>query len=441
MPCGRSSIIVFVAALTVASFINSPICNKDYQEWIDIASGSTMILNGGGSMVTDSFSSKGRLNNTTTIPVDIGLDALMEHNYPLKPISKVLPHRLYIIYGLESSGTTFMSKTIASALGIQENPRNDIFETKDHQTHVHHISLPWGLVPRGHWGFQERFIEPLPTVPVFYPNICRVGSVGRGPPQLQLPPEECRDIMRDPVLTQPYRYFVNMTANILWYRERGVRVYPIMVVRDPLLHFRGIIKQHCSNVTAAYQQYEQGREIMMETIEKGLKPIILSYETMLTLQKSYLRRLYHQLGIQSDYMPGFRNGNTKYVSPNDKPRPHVETQLMGEDAPPPPRKVFRTDPLRPPASLWDRPYPRGTTNRADQIPRLSSIIETDIHTRQVPGIPRLKGTIKRPNPGFFRSAGMKIHAGPQKTGLSGSKIRVGRPNVPPIRARTNTVAN
>jgi hypothetical protein len=36
----------------------------------------------------------------------------------------------------------------------------------------------------------------------------------------------------------------------------------VVVVRDPYLHFRGIVKTDCPNEMAAYQQYKQGVEIL-----------------------------------------------------------------------------------------------------------------------------------------------------------------------------------
>jgi hypothetical protein len=239
-------------------------------------------------------------------------------------------------------------------------------ETKDYQDHVHHISLPWGIVQKGKWGHTTQYSVPLPMVPVFYPKVCQVkAAVGTAPPSLQPPPKKfCNEIMGEQVMTRPHRFFVNMTTNIQWYRERGVRVYPIMVVRDPMMHFQGIVKRsggHCPNATAAYQQFEQGRAIMVETVEKGLKPIIISYETMLTLQKPYLQDLYDQLGIQTTFFPSFRNGNTKYLSPNGKPHPYVELELMKEDAPPP-KKYLPANNFRPPPSPQGQ-RPVGKTNR------------------------------------------------------------------------------
>ena len=298
----------------------------------------------------------------------------MTHGYPLHPVSEVLPRRLFLIYGLESSGTTFTAKAIAVALGIEPaKTRNDFLETEDNHDHVQHISLPWGAIKPGEWGFSTRYSEPLPMLPVFYPKPCQMNpvfAVKNGKPQgpqLRPPPKVCQDFMDDQVLTRPHRFFINMTTHITWYRERGVLVYPIMVVRDPALHMKGITDQrlgHTPNDAAAYVQYKTGRAIMVETIEKGLNPIIISYETMLTLQRPYLCQLYETLGIETDFLPTFKNGNTKYLKQGTGVEggfDDVEMALMKEDGSQP-----RDIPpgLRPRVG---RPIPMGVTLRASDL--------------------------------------------------------------------------
>lgn len=386
--------LVVVIVLSIASLF-PPTCLKDYQELVKLADFgiheflTTSLMSSSSSSLASSpwsnaslWFSAGQITppNRTAV-VDVGWEAQREHGYPLEPVSAVLPRRLFLIYGLESSGTTFTARTIAQALGIDPEKKGDFMETKGNQDHVHHISLPWGWVGRGKYGFETQFSVPLPMVPVMYPKQCQMKPTpGRNPPSLKPPPSKaCEEIMGDKVMTRPHRFFVNMTTNIQWYRERGVRVYPIMVVRDPMLHLQGIVKKkggHVPNNQAAYQQYEQGRAIMVETVEKGLKPIIVSYETMLTIQKPYLQQLYAQLGIKSNFFPSFRNGNTKYLSLPGKPHPYVELELMKEDAPPPKQKIFLANNFRPPNRLDQRP--RGTTNRRGQ-PRTSQ--QTGAHAR------------------------------------------------------------
>ena len=40
--------------------------------------------------------------------------------------------------------------------------------------------------------------------------------------------------------------------------------------------------------------------------------LLVSYETLMTLQGSYTKQIYEALGIESDHIPMFRDGNSKY---------------------------------------------------------------------------------------------------------------------------------
>jgi hypothetical protein len=103
-----------------------------------------------------------------------------------------------------------------------------------------------------------------------------------------------------------------------------------------MFHFSGILAPypgHCRNPEKAYEQYEQGRAIMAEALNSGVQPLIVSYETLLTLQMPYLQQIYFQLGIVSKHRPDFVNGNTKKLYPgrSHEPVPHVEQELIRQD--------------------------------------------------------------------------------------------------------------
>lgn len=360
-----SAVLALVVFLSFAGVLFPPMCLRDHHRWMhtideslgnppDAATMTVMLyskipLHDLLSNTTSSCYPRGRRNeNGTTSRIDVALKAQMTHGYPLHPVSEVLPRRVFVVYGLESSGTTFTAKTIALALGIEhQNIQGDFVETEDTRDHVQHISLPFGHIKEGYWGYTTRFSEPLPMIPVLYPKPCQMDPVyyleekEQGGPTLQSPPKVCQDFMEDQVLTRPHRFFVNMTTHITWYRERGILVYPIMVVRDPALHMAGITdrrKGHTPDDAAAYSQYETGRAIMVETIEKGLNPIIVSYETMLTLQRPYICQLYETLGIETNFLPIFKNGNTKYLEQWNGVKwslDPVELSLMREDDSPP----------------------------------------------------------------------------------------------------------
>jgi hypothetical protein len=234
------------------------------------------------------------------------------------PRRSLLPKRLITVFGLESSGTTFVQKTLAQALqlDIQEGIE---YRNRNGTIRIQHLSLPSGFYPPGHKDTAHKY-EPLPVVPLFVPGRCRLKKGPHRPA-----PTEC--LPYGPNLTSlPTRFFVNVTSHITWHRERNVDAQAVVVVRDPSLHFRGIVKTHCSNETAAYQQYKQGVEILQHATQK-IKPVTVSYETLMTLKGGYLKEIYKQLDIESQYIPAFDNGNVKYVASMPKV---IQQQLLDD---------------------------------------------------------------------------------------------------------------
>ena len=247
--------------------------------------------------------------------------------------SSVLPKTLYVVYGLESSGTTFVAQTLGTAIGVDIHRAFDrnALETFDKQTHIQHISLPTGSFSKDlssdHWGYDK---GSLPIEPVMYPRRCQVepnDDVLNESPELADVPAKCQSILGLKMKPPPHRYFVNIKSHVKWYQERGVTVYPILVVRDPSFHFHGILKSHCTNATVAYEQYEQGKKIISESYE--VDPIIVSYEGLMTMQQDYLFHLYRQMNIESSYVPPkFQNGNLKYLPKGSLP--HVIEEKLKE---------------------------------------------------------------------------------------------------------------
>ena len=285
-------------------------------------------------------SSQLTINATEFTLPDPGLEALTAGGYPTQRVSDALPEKMYLIYGVESSGTKFVAEALAGAVGLPDwydLSFTDTLESNDNKVHFQHLSLPSGSNEVLKEGLQEHekwSLENLSIVPVYYPTGCRVQSEV---PSAMVPvPRRCRSVMGKEVMTPPHRYFVNITSHVQWYRERGVKVYPVMVVRDPMFHFSGILapyRGHCQNPEKAYEQYEQGRAIMAEALNSGVQPLIVSYETLLTLQMPYLQHIYFQLGIVSKHRPSFVNGNTKKLYPGRShgPVPHVEQELIRQD--------------------------------------------------------------------------------------------------------------
>ena len=104
-----------------------------------------------------------------------------------------------------------------------------------------------------------------------------------------------------------------------FYQKRGIHATAVVVVRDPAMHFKGITKTHSrGNQTAAYEQYQTGRALIQEAMERLVDDdphslVIVSYETLMTLRQVYVKQLYSALGIDSNYAPPIKNGNLAYV--------------------------------------------------------------------------------------------------------------------------------
>jgi hypothetical protein len=235
--------------------------------------------------------------------------------------NNILPDILITVVGLESSGTTFVYDTLSKALGVA---RKEGLEEKTNQKgtiRVQHLSLPNGWFRKNDAiGYPHRF-EPLEIIPVYVPKRCSMpegrvqqSSSYRRPPRRS--PPECEPF--GPTLVQsPPRYFVNITSHIEWHRAQGVDARAVVVVRDPALHFHGILHNHCENETAVYEQYKTGRALLKHAVQH-VHPVVVSYETLMTLQGDYLIEIYKQLNISSSFIPSFKNGNVKYVPTTPK---------------------------------------------------------------------------------------------------------------------------
>lgn len=231
------------------------------------------------------------------------------------PLSKreFVPKRLIAVFGLESSGTTFVQETLAKALGAKGQYEVE-FYTRNKDIRVQHFSLPTGVYRKSSPNLEDQY-QPLPLVPVHVPYQCRMTPY-TDPSIVQESPTKCHALFGPIKVASVERYFINVTSHIQFYQKRGIDTMAVIVVRDPAMHFRGITKTHCrGNQTAAYEQYKTGRAILQEAMEK-LDPksyILVSYETLMTLQQVYLKEIYKALRIQSTYAPPMKNGNLAYV--------------------------------------------------------------------------------------------------------------------------------
>lgn len=238
---------------------------------------------------------------------------------------QLFPARLIVVFGLESSGTTFVQDVIAKAAGATKKSDVEIL-SPDRSLRVQHFSLPTGWFPSTAPRFKQRF-EALPIVPMFVPLPCRLGPGLQSRPS----PSQCRFLFGPAKVPSESRYFINVTSHVNFYRKRGVDVKTVIVVRDPALHFRGIHKSHCGNETAAYEQYKTGRAILEYAMDH-LVPnsfMIFSYETLMTLRGTYMKELYKFLNIKSSYSPNIKNGNIPYI-PKGTVHESITTKLQDD---------------------------------------------------------------------------------------------------------------
>lgn len=221
-----------------------------------------------------------------------------------EPISPFLPQRLLTVFGLESSGTNFVTSllelsTNTSQRQIYIGRSDNSSQLPGRKYELQHISMPWGFFCRE---------GPLEVVPVLYPALCihmvehlieRFGAAAAGPPG-DMPPE-CHDFgfaVGEKDVIYKKRFFVNITSHILWYRERGVDARAILVVRDQNIGSLARSMGHCPIPKAREQEEKLGVQLLHEAMEAIPDQVtILSYETLLMLGLPYLNSILQELEI------------------------------------------------------------------------------------------------------------------------------------------------
>ncbi len=273
----------------------------------------------------------------------------------------ILPKKLITVVGPESSGSTFLTATLASAVGADPGQVNKKARSKDGKTDVQHLSLPWGwfcednssdefsvhvvdaMVPRDCFRYE--------FAPSLDPSIAQAGGimsqkqveVPRDGPQTEIEAQVLQQCREEVFISEhdnsscgakcgtgvfngyalyPKRFSVNITSHIEWYLQRGVAMTVILSSRDRSISVRGKEKNHCSIKNIRRREDEVAIELMNEALEKygafgsikrGLV-IVSSYEALMSMKDEYLFGLYKQLGINSTYVPSFADGNEKYVT-------------------------------------------------------------------------------------------------------------------------------
>ena len=163
---------------------------------------------------------------------------------------------------------------------------------------------------------------------------------------------------KDQVIQYPNRYFINITSNKQWYDSQGTEQYTVIVVRDKEMSWKSRLKHHCKYSEEAAKEEDLADKIINEAIRNfiledeelpgfqrdkqddedllwdptGFDPkksdennilysslipsknnvVLVSYEAMMEHKFDYVKELYRVLGIDSDHVPEFKDGNIKY---------------------------------------------------------------------------------------------------------------------------------
>ena len=249
-----------------------------------------------------------------------------------------LPKRLITVTGLESSGTVFMWFTLAKALGLEKSSHEEC-TNRDRSIIIQHLSLPSGFkdsTEQNNWKIWPVNVlyecrDPRPS------PVRGGGSVGRN--HNPLSEDQCNNIFGGRVQHQiqslrhgSRRYFVNLTSHIQWYREHGVDTTVVIIVRDAGIRIHGA-KKACRSDTECLTEYYTGRDILRQAIDlEGNHPnsvVLVSYETLMSIQKPYLFQIYRELGLDNSttFVPQFNDGNLKHLAP-DVPSTIIRDSLI-----------------------------------------------------------------------------------------------------------------
>jgi len=277
----------------------------------------------------------------------------------------ILPKRIYSVFGLESSGTTFITDVLRQALGLREYrdghaPVEDPNSFLSSDVQVQHISFPWGS-----WCTDPALKgAEVPIVNVILPLQCTKGT------QNTSEIECCDSLVEDALgynpngkpVRYPRRYSLDIIQNKEWYDTHGVDQWSIIVLRDVDISVASRYKNgHCKVKELLRAEEKAGKAIIRDAINKYIlnkdermvtpesfefwkasndnklrrrlskeddemnpaafpivltrnKVVVVSYESMVFLGDQYFEILFDTLGIETDFKPQIRNANHKYVN-------------------------------------------------------------------------------------------------------------------------------
>jgi hypothetical protein len=269
-----------------------------------------------------------------------------EFKSSVEPKSLFLPRRVVTVFGLESTGTTFVTHLLELSTGVKQchiimghMDRLSTKESRDYE--LQHLSLPFGWIGEGQ----------INVVPALYPAMCVDMQRAQSLPKPSKLPTQCQQTMGgdESKYRYPRRYFVNITSHIQWYRDRGVDASAVLVVRDKTIGSIARSFVHCIKNKTREQEEQVGLSIMKEAMEYYQQPdprypspplVVASYETIINMGAPYVNFLLNQLQLPSIHENkrwAIKDGNERYIQPHE--------QVAKLEAKKKPKKVRRVDPV------------------------------------------------------------------------------------------------
>jgi len=144
--------------------------------------------------------------------------------------------------------------------------------------------------------------------------------------------DDCGKGQNEGYTLYPRRFFVNVSSHLDWYLRRGVDITAGLSIRDQSISRAGKERMHCPDAAIGMLEEEKARALMTDALRRygrkgrirgsGTAPvssnqertIAVSYEALMSLKEMYLFDIYNILGIDSTFVPDFKDGNEKYVS-------------------------------------------------------------------------------------------------------------------------------
>jgi hypothetical protein len=229
------------------------------------------------------------------------------------------------------------------------------------EVQVQHFSLPWGATC---------ILQPNPPiVNVILPPQCSREQTD--PIEIK----ECNAMSSDiygiqlngKPMIYPKRYQLDITSHKQWYDQQGVEQIFIIVMRDKTISYAAR-RDHCANATLRKQEDDVGKELIIHAINTFIvdsddeddkvttasfthwiakqyqilhngdsndgngkyvrqrrrrladallnnnNVVIVSYETLIQLDATYIKMILSSLGIKSNFLPTIKDSNRKYVN-------------------------------------------------------------------------------------------------------------------------------